>query len=283
MKSKTTLLLLKTSAFLVFIGRAYQHLFWDAPFRCLLKDEHLLKPITTHLFGIDWNNYITILGRDANIQTLIKLQGFVYLIMAFVVVFIHSNSKKWMRIVLYIGGFSLVFLSFLLCKEKSYQIPQFFEHSIQFGVVFLLLFYLKNLDDLILLFYIKVLIAITFVSHGIYALGVFYPIPSNFVTMVLNTLPIKETLVVNALFVMGVMDVLVALFVFVPKLAKWILFYAFIWGTLTALARIVSGLHYEISFQILHQYLFETVYRLSHGLLPLSAYLLVKNLNLPRN
>lgn len=283
MNSKATLLLLKSSAFLVFIGRAYQHLFWNAPFRSMLWDKKLLEPFTIHLFGIDWNSYMTHLAKDVHIQSLIQVQGFVYLFMAVVVVFIHSNSKKWMPIVLYVGGFSLVILSFLLCKEKSYQIPQFFEHSIQFGVLFLLLFYLKNPDDLKLLFYLKLLIAVTFVSHGTYALGMFYPIPSNFVTMVLNILPIKETLVVNALFVMGLIDVLIAVLIWLPKLAKWVLFYAFIWGTLTALARIVSGMHSEISFQILHQYVFETVYRLPHGLLPFSAYLLVKKRSLSRN
>ena len=276
MHSKTTLLLLKISAFLVFIGRAYQHLFWDAPFRSLLWDEQILKPIVQGLFGIEWNSFVTDLGMDANIQSLIQLQGLFYLFAAIIVLLIQTNSKKWMQIVLYFGGFSLVFLSVLLFKEKSYQLPQFFEHSLQFGIVFMLLYYLKKPDYSKLLFYLKVLIALTFLSHGIYALGSFYPIPSNFITMILNIIPIKESNIVNLLFVMGVIDILIAIFIFIPKLAKWTLFYAFIWGTVTAFARIVSGLHYEFSLGILHQYLFETIYRIVHGLVPLLAFRLLR-------
>jgi len=276
MHSKTTLLLLKTSSFLVFTGRAYQHLFWDAPFRSFLWDEQLLKPIVQGIFGIEWSHYVTNLGMDTVIQSLIQLQGLIYLLAAIIVLLIQNNSKKWMRIVLYLGGFSLVFLSFLLFKEKSYQIPQFFEHSLQFGVVFMLLYYLKKPNYSKLLFYLKVLIALTFFSHGIYALGIFYPIPSNFITMILNIIPIKESNIVNLLFVMGVIDILIAVFIFIPKLAKWALFYAFIWGTVTALARIVSGLHYEVSLGILHQYLFETIYRIVHGLVPLLAFRLLR-------
>ncbi|HIP48397.1 MAG TPA: hypothetical protein EYG92_05470 [Lutibacter sp.] len=279
MHSKTTLLLLKTSTFLVFIGRAYQHLFWDAPFRSLLWDEQLLKPIVQGLFGVKWHSYVTDLVIDSSIQSIIQLHGILYLLAAIAVVLIQPNSKRWMRIVLYLGGFNLVFLAFLLFKEKSYQIPQFFEHSLQFGVVFTLLYYLKRPNYSKLLFYLKVLIALTFFSHGIYALGVVYPIPSDFITMMLNITPLTETFVIDLLFLIGVLDILLAFLIFIPKLAKWVLLYAFVWGSITALARITSGLQYEISLMILHQYLFESLYRIVHGLIPLLAFLLTRNLS----
>lgn len=252
MQSKTTFLLLKISTFLVFIGRAYQLIFWGVPHSSLPWEEQLLKLI-------------------------IQVNGFFYLFVALLVLFIQLHSKKWMKYGLYIGGFSLLFLSFLLFKEKSYQIPQFFEHSLQFGVVFTLLYYLKNSDTKKFVFYLKVLITLTFISHGIYALGLFYPIPGNFITMVLHIIPIQESQVVNFLFLMGMIDLLVAILLFVPKLSKWVVLYAFIWGILTALARMLSGLHDGFFLAIFHQYFFETVYRLVHGLVPLAVYKLLRN------
>jgi len=275
-----TLVFLKISSFLVFIGRAYQHLFWDAPFRSLLWDEDLLKPIVQGLFKLEWSTYVTNLDIDNHIQTLIQLQGLFYLFAAIIVLLIKPASQKWMRIILYLGGFSLMFLTFLLFKEKSYQIPQILEHSLQFGIVFILLLYLKKPKNAEYIFFLKILIALTFVGHGIYALGIFYPIPSNFITMILNIIPIQEISIISLLKVMGIIDMIIAVLIFIPKTAKWALFYAFVWGILTAFARIVSGLHYDVSFTVLHQYLFETLYRLVHGLIPLLLYLHLKKQNI---
>jgi hypothetical protein len=279
MKSKSILSILKASSFLIFLGRAYQHLFWDAPFRVLLWDEKLMKPVLQSVFKIDWSIYVNSIVIDSTIQNTIRFQGIVYLLAAIISIIIKPNSKKWMFIVLYTGGFSLLLLAFLLFKDRSYQLAMFFEHSIQFGTVFTLLYILKTPRIKRVIFYFKILISLTFISHGIYALGVLYPLPSYFVTMVLTLIPVHESKVIDLLFAMGLIDILIAVLIFVPRITKWVLIYAFVWGILTALARIATGLQYDVSLSIVHQYLFESIYRLPHGLIPLTLYLLLKKNN----
>lgn len=276
MSNKTIISFLKFSCFLVFAGRAYQHLFWDAPFRSLLWDQALLEPIITGFFNMQWQDYVTDLEIDNTIQSVIRGHGVFYTICAFIALLIHPYSKKWMKLILTLGGISLVLLSILLTKEKFYHLAMFFEHAIQFSIPFVLLYFMKNSNTDRLISVLKVIIALTFTCHGLYALGTIYPLPANFVTMTLNILPVSEPTAKSFLFIAAILDFLVAILIFIPKTAKPALLYAAVWGLLTALARIVNGLSYDISLATLHQYLYPTIYRVPHGLIPLLVYLLIK-------
>jgi len=52
----------------VFLGRAYQHLFWDAPFRTLLWDQEWMEGIVKGVLGMQWDDYITNISIDESIQ-----------------------------------------------------------------------------------------------------------------------------------------------------------------------------------------------------------------------
>lgn len=278
MNTKTLLTFLKFCSFFIFFGRAYQHLFWDAPYRSFFWDQHLLEPVVNFLFNTSWQSYVTNLNTDFAIQVLTRSIGVLYLVCAVISILINENSKKWMSNILKLGAVSLVFLALMITKNKFYHLIMFFEHTIQFGVPIALLYFLKHKNTPILLFYLKVFIALAFTCHGMYAIGVFYPLPGNFVTMTLNILPVQEEMAKNLLFVAGVIDFIIAIAIFIPKLSKAALLYACFWGIVTALARILSGFHYDFSLSIMHQYLYLTIYRLPHGLIPLMVYLyLVKN------
>lgn len=270
------LFLLKICAFFVFFGRGYEHIFWDAPFRSFLWDEKLLSPIVEGIFNTEWRHYATSLKTDFIIQSCIKINGIFYLLCAALCLSITENSKKISRYLIFTGGAFLVVLSLLITKSKFYHTVMFFEHSIQFATPFALLFFLKTNNFKSLLLFLKILIAFTFISHGMYAIGVFYPLPGNFVTMTLNILPVSENSAKQFLFLAGVIDFLVAILIFIPKTAKVALMYTAIWGILTAFARIISGLTYDVSFKIFHQYLYATIYRIPHGLIPYVAYLITK-------
>ena len=275
--TKKILFYLRVCVFLVFIGRAYQHIFWDAPFRSLLWDQKLLEPLVLFFFNMDWNSYVTDLEIDKGIQVTIRLQGVLYLICAFLALVVKPTSKKIMKVIIWAGGASLVFLSLLITKEKFYHLAMLFEHAIQFGSPFLLLYFLKHQSIEKLKIQLKILIALTFICHGLYAIGEIYPLPQNFMTMTLNILPIDESAAKMLLFVAGILDFLIAILIFIPKAAKSVLIYAIFWGLLTALARVVSGLTYSVSLDILHQYLYLTVYRLPHGILPFVLYMIISN------
>ena len=275
MNIKTLLKFLKISSFFIFFGRAYQHLFWDAPYRSFFWDQQLLEPVISFVFDTTWQSYVTNLNTDHAIQFLTKSIGALYLVCAVISIIINENSKKWMRNILKLGAVSLVFLALIITKDKFYHLTMFFEHTIQFGVPIALLYFLKHKNTPLLLFYLKVCIALAFTCHGMYAIGVFYPLPGNFVTMTLNILPVQEEMAKNLLFVAGILDFIIAVAIFIPKLSKLALLYACFWGLITALARIVSGFHYDFSLSIIHQYFYLTLYRLPHGLIPLLIYLYV--------
>ncbi len=264
---------LKIAVFFIFIGRAWQHLFWDAPYRTFFWDESLLKPIVENWFSISWTAYVTSPTTDEFIQSTIKFKGILYTIAAVCSLLIVKKNKRFLKLPIYIGGFSLVVLSILLTKEKFYHLAQFFEHSIQFGLPFVLLYclsekYKKETAVLML----KILIAITFFSHGLYAFGA-YPVPGKFIDMVIQIIGCSESHAITFLYVAGILDFILAVLIFIPKTAKYALIYAVIWGLLTAVARIVANFYTDFPLQSIHQNLYQVIYRLPHGLVPLIVLL----------
>lgn len=274
--SKTIFLLLKVAAFTVFLGRGYQHLFWDAPYRSLLWDQKLLEPIMA-LFTIDWKSYVTNLKADAFIQNWIKGTGVLYIVCAIIVASIKTNIPKWKRIVLYVGISQLLLLSVLLTKEKFYHIAMFFEHSIQFTTPILFIWYIMQPKNKKILLVLKIVIALTFFCHGLYASGFAYPLPANFMSMTATILKVSDTTAKLLLIIAAILDVIIAIGIFIPKIDKYILLYAAFWGLITAFARPWSNLTYDFSFLSIHQSIHEMLYRLSHGLIPLALFLLLKN------
>lgn len=261
--------LLKVSVFLIFLGRAWQHLFWDAPYRTFFWDESLLKPVVENWLGINWTAYVTSPNTDNFIQVFIQCNGFLYLLAAICTLLITKFNKKLFRIPIFIGGISLVILSVLLTKEKFYHTAQFFEHSIQFGLPFVFLYtFRKNYKKSRMFFVLKVLIAVTFFSHGLYAFGA-YPVPGKFVDMVINIFGCTESFAITFLYIAGILDFILAVLLFIPKVDKYALIYAVVWGLLTACARLVANFYWEFPLQSLHQNVYQVIYRLPHGLTPL--------------
>ncbi len=275
MKNSKALLLLKVSVFLIFIGRAWQHLFWDAPYRSFFWDESLLKLVITGIFTISWKDYVTSSTTDNFIQGIIRSNGILYLIAALCVITINKTNKKILKFPIILGGVSLIILAVLLTKEKFYHGAQFFEHSIQFGLPFVLLYGYKNFDQEKLILVLKILIAVTFFSHGLYAFG-FYPVPGTFVDMVIQIFGCSESVAITFLYIAGIIDFVLAVLIFVPKTSTYALWYAVGWGILTALARITANFYVEFPLQSIHQNLHETVYRLPHGLTPLVVIYLIR-------
>lgn len=267
---KNTYNLLKISCFLLFIGRAWQFLFRDAPLRALLWDEELMEGLITSVFNITWQEYVTSPATDLLIQSAIRTTGLFFLLMAGVVLFLQPKFKPG-KILLIVSSFILLFLAFLYCKEKFYHHGQFFEYSIQFSLpIFLLVatYFRDRISKVQFTLYLKIAIALTFVSHGLYAIG-FYPRPGVFVDMTINSIGVSEPVAHQLLFVAGILDFVAAVGLFMPKIAKPFIIYCVIWGLLTALARTWANLQADyFSFEILSQYLPQTLYRLPHGLLP---------------
>ena len=277
-QQRNILILIQIATVAVFAGRAWQHLFWDAPYRTLLWDEAWMSGIVQGLFGMQWEDYITSMSVDKGIQSVIKGTGIFYLLCALVALFIE-RLPKWMSKVLLLGAASLTFLAALYCKEKFFSIGQFLEYSLQVGSpLFLYAVVRQQLEWKRLLFFMKIALALTFVCHGLYAIN-YYPRPGLFVEMCINTFGTSESATYTLLNVAGILDFVLSVLIFFPfRYAQPAVLYAVFWGFLTSFARVVS--FFDISYvgESLHQWLHETIYRFPHFLIPLAVWLLMKAL-----
>jgi hypothetical protein len=105
----------------------------------------------------------------------------------------------------------------------------------------------------------------------LYALG-YYPIPGNFIDMTINSIGVTEDTAKIFLYAAGVLDILLSILIFVPKASKYALLYAFLWGTLTAFARVTGYFTSDLILHSLENSFYQALYRIPHGLVPLIIY-----------
>ncbi len=265
-------LLIQLATILVFLGRAWQHWFWDAPFRALLWDENWMRGILESLTTFSWQEYITSNAVDDMIQRVIQGFGCIYFLLALVAWRIKKIGKGLGR-TLWLGSFLLALLAALYCKEKFFSLGQFLEYTIQFSSpIFLYLLRFQPEKRTQLFLGLKIAIALTFTCHGLYAIN-YYPRPGNFVQMTIDILGVSESIAFSFLNLAGILDFAMAILIFFPvRIAKWALLYATFWGLATAVARVWANFYWDFPMASLHQWLHEMVMRLSHGLIPLALW-----------
>ncbi|MEW7290368.1 hypothetical protein [Aquimarina sp. 2304DJ70-9] len=262
--------ILRLSTFLIFLGRSYQHIVWDAPYRAFLWDEAILKGVIENILDITWNDYVTSLSVDSSISFSIKMIGVFYLLCAIVTLMIKPNMKKLGKIFLLGGSIGLFILAFLYCKEKFFHVGQFFEYTIQIlSPVLLYMVMFTSIEFKKIRLIALIAIALTFSCHGLYAIG-YYPRPGTFIDMTLNTLHVNEPSAHLMLKIAGILDFIVAIAIFIPRISYAALIYAFIWGGLTAIARLVGHFHFDFLWNTFSQWTWEVLIRLPHALIPLS-------------
>jgi len=270
---------LRLATFLLFAGRAWQHLFWDAPFRTLLWDQDVMENLVLLLRGGTWQEYVTSAATDRFIAYAVIGFGIFYAMMAILTLFLSGKRLVKFTWLYILSSVALVFLAFLYSKEKFFHAGQFFEYAIQF---LLPLFFCYGLTQRIklpkLLLIMKIAIAFTFTAHGLYAIG-YYPQPGVFVDMLLNIFNIDEATAKSILLIAGILDFVISITIFIPRLSTYSLIYAAVWGGLTALARTWANFYIDFPLDSLHQNFYETVYRLPHMLVPMAALFITFQLN----
>ncbi|MGB5929034.1 MAG: hypothetical protein WBH03_12730, partial [Cyclobacteriaceae bacterium] len=222
--------------------------------------------------------YVTSPAVDAGITVSVRLTGAFYLIAALLCLFAQGR-RKLPGIIWLVGSVLLTTLAFLYMKERFFQVGQFLEYALQIGSPVLLYVWVYRGSDAgktnlnsgfwkNMLLACKILITLTFICHGLYAMG-YYPRPGFFVDMTINIFGVYETTAHKMLWWAGLLDMVISVGIFVPPIARVCLLYAVLWGLLTAFARVVANFYADFPWQSLHQYTFETIYRLPHGLIPL--------------
>jgi hypothetical protein len=120
----------------------------------------------------------------------------------------------------------------------------------------------------------RLAIAGTFIGHGLYAMG-YYPVPGNFVDMVIIHLGVGESTARQLLFGMGCLDLFVAAGMVLPfRFARPFLVYAMVWGGITALARFRFGFDMTQSDFGATWFVPEILWRAPHAALPLWVLLM---------
>ncbi|WP_067148872.1 hypothetical protein [Pseudotamlana agarivorans] len=282
---KQYLFYLKLSVFFVFFGRAYQFFFFGAPFRALLWDESLLTPIVEGFFNMSWQDYATSAAVNNSIESFTKFGAFIFLLGALLSLFWERIKFEVLkRTIIILGTLLLVIIGICLTKEKSYDPLQFFELSIQIAAPIALLFSgdLEASNKKSTLLWLKIAIALTFIPHGLFAMGLIY-VPGHFIDLTISILKVTETQAKYFLFTVGFLDVVASVLIFLPKLSKYAFMYIIVWGFLTAFARVIVGVNSHFFLSTLHNSAFLTIYRIPHGLLPLATFTLFKITNNHQN
>lgn len=268
MLAKHWFTILKLSVFLIFIGRAYQFMFFGAPFRAILWDESFMSPIVENLTNYNWFEYATSLEVNYWIEFFSKLCGFLFLVGAITALFWEKiNAIRLKKTIIYIGIGILFFLALCIAKDKNYDVLQIFELFIQISIPIALLI-VKKVEDVNIIKIkniLKLALSVTFIAHGLFALGIIY-YPANFVDMTIGILGVTESQAKVFLTVAGLLDVIIAVLIYFPKTTKIALYYALIWGLLTALARVIFGFNKTFMLDSIHDSLYGTLFRLPHGL-----------------
>ena len=260
MSSKHWFTILRLSIFFVFIGRAYQFIFFSTPFKALLT-----PPFIENFVDQTWLERVEV---DYAIHLFTTFCGFLFLLAAITALAWQKiRLDRLKRSIIYIGTGIMILLALATAKEKDYAVLQILELCIQLSApVALLLVKQVNQTDLAKIkLTLKAAISATFMAHGLFALGIIY-YPANFVDMTTGILSLTESQAKVFLTTAGILDVITAALLYFPKTIKIALSYALIWGLITALARVVYGFNADLIGASIHDSLYGTIYRLPHGL-----------------
>lgn len=268
---KLLVILLKISAFFVFIGRAWQHFRWEPPYRSVLWDQSLMEGIINKVFGLTWLEYTHSEAIEQATSAGIFYMGVVYVLFAVASLIISNKAglvNKIAKAFVLTGALNLVLLAFLFSKDLFLDAGQFFEYAIQIGSPALLWLHFSRFSKQRMKLYMKIAIALTFICHGLYAMG-YYPTPGMWVDMVINTFSVSDQKAIEFLKIAGYLDIVFGLLLFVPGVLKPTLAYLVFWGFITTAARIYTNLYLGSISLILEHFLHEVLIRIPHFLMPI--------------
>ncbi|MGB0402951.1 MAG: hypothetical protein ACPGEG_02570 [Salibacteraceae bacterium] len=174
---------------------------------------------------------------------------------------------------------SLVVLFYYLAQWQThnFQSGYLLEVALQALIIPTFLVFKKTHNRLLSM--LMLISAITFLGHGLYAMN-FYPRPGYFVDMMSKAFGMSQLIAEQSLFVIGIVDILCLLFIFLRPTQKSILIYMIFWGFFTALARPIFNFSTVFLEESLIIWVPEFLKRGTHFLVPLA--LLVEYKKLPK-
>ncbi len=281
--------LVRLACVLLLAGQAWTHLdVGDVPLRELLWNEEMMTGIVHKRLGMTWSEYVSSPEIDRGINRMIFGMGVFYAIAALFALILRPRTVA--AVALCTATALLVFRAWLEYLDQARQWTVFWEHASQSAtpllVVLLCILERRGWGVQALL---RLVLAVTFVAHGIFAWGLSpdHPLPwighlgfdvatpGRFVEMTLESLDLKsEEEALQILHWAGLADFAAAVLMFIPRL--WIVGAAYMmaWGFVTALARLWTYFDAEVWSETLRTWGPEFLVRGVHWLLPLALLVL---------
>lgn len=284
MPDKHTSDLLRMAAAGVAVGLAITALRFDLPLRSLFWDEGWWGWFASQA-GFSWKQWVTNATVDQTITLLGRLLGLVLLVGGALML-----GQRQLRYAAWSVFFILLLQHFLLWKEHFWHLGHLLELGLQTGAPLLFLGYSQFQGRAVLpsaggappataitpyrfWWAVRLLIAVTFVGHGLYAAGI-HPVPANFIFMTQSGLGVGETQARQFLLVVGLLDFVAAFLLLLPlrKAQLAALGWIIPWAILTTLARLWSYGGLVSATTLCWQWIPEAVRRLPHVLIPLALW-----------
>lgn len=272
MQQRNINIILRITVIGVFLARAWQCLRWSPAFSNLYYNPNGFGKVLEWYHGEDLYTILRDHIAEGGLLFLMKGSGVILLIAGIASIF-YNTKRSWLKYLIWLGVPVLFFIFYGDFFKKHYNWGMLLEHIAQFTAPILFIRYVKTNNATTLNIWLKVTIAITFVCHGLFAVG-YYLVPGSFTDMFIKGLGTNEPLAKQLLIAFGILDFIFAVLIFVPRLAKPALIYGVAWGFLTAMARIYTN--YSISIDLenwFSQYWWEFFTRIPHFSFPLLIWL----------
>ena len=258
---------LRLAASALFAARGYLYLSDFAPLSVFFWHQAWLEAPLQILAGLDWESYSA--HSDGFIRTVQRGMGAVFLVASVACWRVCGAERPYANGIVLAGALCLLPYWLLRWVDANYQAPMLLEHFLQWGTPLLLVLW-GRIGENSWRFLAWLLIAATFTGHGFYALGWGVPQNNDYLNMTMRLLHVETSGAKAFLHAVGLLDLLVPVALWFPRLRKLAAVYAALWGLATAAARIVSHWTPAEDYYGMHPWIAEAVVRLPHGLVPLA-------------
>lgn len=251
---------LRWVAGLFLAGRAWEHLRWDPPYRAIFWDEALWGWWPA-LRGQAWTDYVNAPATDAFVNDFAVALGGLFALGAAAALLTPRHSRV-ARSLLWTCTAALALHALATALDHPFFWPQFAEHAAQLAAIPVLLWH-GRLPYARLTTVAKMALAITFVAHGLFAVGA-YPVPGRFVEMSILGFDLTNAQAASLLWWAGVLDFMAAVLLFFPATWHAAAIYMLAWGFLTAMARLTTNVYWDFFWPTLDQWAYEFLVRVPH-------------------
>jgi len=260
---------------MVLLGRAWQHFLWQIPYQVLIVGTPV-KSLVELVWGKEITHWMLQPEFDTMMTHLQLFLGIIY-VLAILILALPRISLKIRTGMALFAAFLLILYSLVTWVEQHFRFGMFMEHCAQIACPILLFLIWQKYPISTLRFWLKSAVTLTFVGHGLYAIG-WYPQPGYFIDLIILWIGISESSAHKFLQIAGILDLLLAAGIWLPwqSIQMISISWAIFWGLLTTIARFVFVFYDASILSGFLNYAFEVLVRTPHWVLPLVLFRLIQ-------